>query len=184
LLFLESLNQNYEELLLITCIIIFLQQLLFHAQILEEDSEYTAISPVSVRSYNSSLSKLSDYKFLKVLLKIKNPALNVIPYEPASSLLPITLTKAFRLDAGWNKRYDGDGNSLDLPVGSTYKDFFMTMYKKYNPVGATRIIETRIMIRKSDLLDFRRLYLNAEQTEAQFIRKFYRSKWKKMKATL
>jgi hypothetical protein len=57
-----------------------------------------------VRSYNSSLSKLSDYKFFEGALKNQNPALNVVPYEPASSLFT-DYALAFSFGAGWNKSY-------------------------------------------------------------------------------
>jgi uncharacterized repeat protein (TIGR03806 family) len=135
----------------------------------EEDSEYTAISPVSVDLTTVPYQKLSDYKFFEGALKNQNPALNVIPYEPASSLFTDYAHKKrfVWMPIGTKATYDGDGNSLDLPVGAALiKTFYYDNVQNITPVGATRIIETRIMIRKSDGWIFADYIWNAEQTEA------------------
>jgi uncharacterized repeat protein (TIGR03806 family) len=65
--------------------------------------------------------------------------------------------------------YNGDGNVLELPVGSVLiKTFYYDDVQNVTPVGATRIIETRLMIRKATGWIFADYIWNADQTEAYF----------------
>ena len=50
------------------------------------DDEYVAVSTVVVDLTTVPFAKLSDYHFFEGDLKNQNPSLDVLPYEPASSL--------------------------------------------------------------------------------------------------
>ena len=52
----------------------------------DKDDEYVPVSPVTVDLTLVPYAKLSDYHFFDGLMKDQIPSLNVIPYEPASSL--------------------------------------------------------------------------------------------------
>jgi uncharacterized repeat protein (TIGR03806 family) len=110
--------------------------------------------------------KLSDYKFFAGELKNQIPSLGVLPYEPASSLFTDYAHKKrfVWMPSGTKATYEGDGKSLELPVGAAIiKNFY---YDNVIPGNVTRIIESRIMIRKADGWIFAEYVWNAEQTEA------------------
>lgn len=128
-------------------------------------------SPVSVDLTRVPYDKLSEYKFFTGDLKDQKPALNVLPYQPASSLFSDYAHKKrfVWMPVGTKATYNGDGNILELPVGAVLiKTFYYDNVQNVTPVGATRIVETRIMIRKSDGWIFADYVWNAEQTEAYF----------------
>ena len=52
----------------------------------DKDDVYTPVSPVVVDLTLVPYPKLSDYHFFEGDIKAQIPSLNVIPYEPASSL--------------------------------------------------------------------------------------------------
>jgi len=52
----------------------------------DQDDDYVPVSPVTVDLTLVPYPKLSDYKFFEGDIKEQIPSLNVIPYEPASSL--------------------------------------------------------------------------------------------------
>jgi uncharacterized repeat protein (TIGR03806 family) len=128
-------------------------------------------SPVSVDLTKVPYPKLSDYKFFTGDMKEQKPALNVLPYLPSSTLFTDYAHKKrfVWMPVGTKATYNGDGNILELPVGAVLiKTFYYDNVQNVTPVGATRIIETRIMIRKSDGWIFADYVWNAEQTEAYF----------------
>ena len=99
-------------------------------------------------------------------MKDQNPTLGVLPYEPASSLFTdYALKKRFVwMPEGTLATYNGDGNVLELPVGAVIiKNFY---YNNVQPSNTTRIIESRLMIRKSTGWIFAEYVWNDEQTEA------------------
>jgi uncharacterized repeat protein (TIGR03806 family) len=121
---------------------------------------------VSVDLTKVPYAKLSEYRFFTGELKDQIPAENVIPYKPASSLFTdYALKKRFIwLPAGSKGEYIADGEIIDLPVGSALiKTFY---YNNIEPTGVTKIIETRIMIRKSTGWIFAEYVWNDEQTDA------------------
>lgn len=132
----------------------------------DKDDNYTPISPVQVDLTTVPYAKLSDYKFFEGELKFQNPALDVLPYEPASALFTDYAHKKrfVWMPKGSKATYDGDGKILNLPVGAALiKNFY---YENVQPSNATRIIETRIMIRKDTGWIFAEYVWNEEQTEA------------------
>ncbi len=134
----------------------------------DEEEEYVPVSPVVVDLTQVPYPKLSDYKFFEGELKNLNPSLNVIPYEPASVLFSDYAHKKrfVWMPVGSKASYNGDGNILELPVGSALiKTFYYDNVQNF-AAGTTRIIETRIMIRKSTGWIFADYVWNAAQTEA------------------
>lgn len=126
----------------------------------------TVISGVTVDLSLVPYPKLSDYQFFVGVMKDQNPTLGVLPYEPASSLFTdYALKKRFVwMPEGTLATYNGDGNVLELPVGAVIiKNFY---YNNVQPSNTTRIIESRLMIRKSTGWIFAEYVWNDEQTEA------------------
>jgi uncharacterized repeat protein (TIGR03806 family) len=135
----------------------------------DQDDEYTPVSPVIVDLTEVPYPKLSDYKFFEGDLKNQNPALNVLPYEPASGLFTDYAHKKrfVWMPEGTMATYDGDGKVLNLPIGAALiKTFYYDNVQNVTPIGATRIIETRIMIRNATGWIFAEYIWNDEQTEA------------------
>lgn len=130
------------------------------------DDEYIPISPVTVDLTQVPYEKLSDYKFFEGEMKNQIPSLNVIPYEPIASLFTDYAHKKrfVWMPNGTKASFIGDDEILDLPVGSAIiKTFY---YDKVQPSNSTKIIETRLMIRKSEGWIFADYVWNEEQTEA------------------
>ena len=132
----------------------------------DSDDEYEPVSPVVVDLTQVPYPKLSDYKFFEGDLKLQKPSLNVIPYEPASVLFSDYAHKKrfIWMPIGVKATYDGDNNILNLPTGAVLiKTFY---YDNVQPSNTTRIIETRVMIRKETGWIFANYVWNDEQTEA------------------
>jgi uncharacterized repeat protein (TIGR03806 family) len=110
--------------------------------------------------------KLSEYNFFIGEIKNQSPAKKVIGYEPVSSLFTdYALKKRFVwMPDGTISTYQSDGEILNLPVGAALiKTFY---YDNVQPSGETRIIETRVMIRKASGWIFAEYVWNSQQTEA------------------
>ena len=110
--------------------------------------------------------KLSDYHFFIGDIKNQTPSLDVLPYEPASSLFTdYAIKKRFIwMPKGVKGTFNGVNNVIELPVGAALiKSFY---YDNVQPNNTTRIIETRIMIRKASGWIFAEYVWNEEQTEA------------------
>lgn len=132
----------------------------------DNDDEYTILSPVTVNLSTVPYPKLSDYHFFVGDMKNQVPESDVLPYEPASSLFTDYAHKKrfVWIPKGMKATYDGDGKVLQLPVGSAIiKTFY---YEKVQPLNTTKIIETRLMIRKADGWIFAEYVWNNDQTEA------------------
>lgn len=134
-----------------------------------DDEEYIEVSPVRVDLTQVPYAKLSDYHFFDGQMKDQKPALDVLIYEPASALFTDYAHKKrfVWMPKGTKAIYEGDGKVLNLPVGSAIiKNFYYDNVQNVTPVGSTRIIETRIMIRKATGWIFAEYVWNAAQTEA------------------
>ncbi len=154
---------NYTSFLVILLFSLFIQSCT------DKDDVYTPISPVEVDLTLVPYGKLSDYNFFEGALKDQIPALNVLPYEPASSLFTDYAHKKRFVWMPLNSRatFTSDTKVLDLPVGAALiKTFYYDNVQNVTPVGATRIIETRVMIRKESGWIFADYIWNADQTEA------------------
>ncbi len=132
----------------------------------DTDDDYTSISPVTVDLTLVPYTKLSDYKFFEGEMKNQIPSLDVIPYEPASILFSDYAHKKrfIWMPKNTHGTYQGDGSIINLPVGAVLiKTFY---YDNVLPANTRKIIETRIMIRKSSGWIFAEYVWNDEQTEA------------------
>ena len=134
----------------------------------ETEEEYNSIptSPVKVDLTQVPFPKLSDYHFFEGEMKNQIPSLNVLPYAPASSLFTDYAHKKrfVWMPSGTPATFNGDDQILELPVGAAIiKTFY---YDNVQPSNSRKIIETRIMIRKSSGWIFANYVWNDEQTEA------------------
>lgn len=130
------------------------------------EDEYIAVSPVVVDLTTVPFPKLSDYHFFDGDLKNLNPSLDVLPYEPASSLFTDYAHKKrfVWMPKGTKATYNADNKVLELPIGAALVKTFY--YDNVQPNNTTRIIETRVMIRKATGWIFAEYVWNTEQTEA------------------
>lgn len=137
----------------------------------DDDFEYVPVSPVVVDLTLVPYEKLSDYKFFTGELKDLEPALGVLPYIPSSSLFSDYAHKKrfVWMPSGSKATYNGADKILELPVGAVLiKNFYYENVQNIVPAGGTRLIETRLMIRKADGWIFADYIWNDEQTEAFF----------------
>lgn len=147
-------------------LVFFLLFTFLHTSCSNQDDEYTAVSPVVVDLTQIPYPKLSDYKFFEGDIKLQNPSLNVIPYAPSSVLFSDYAHKKrfVWMPEGTSATYDGDNKVLNLPIGAVLiKTFY---YDNVQPSNTTRIIETRVMIRKTSGWIFAEYVWNEDQTEA------------------
>ena len=132
----------------------------------DADDNYENITPVQVDLTQVPFEKLSDYNFFDGDLKNQTPALGVLPYSPISSLFTDYASKKRFVWMPKNTKatYNGAGEILELPVGSAIiKTFY---YDNVQPNNTTKIIETRIMIKKATGWIFAEYVWNEEQTDA------------------
>lgn len=131
------------------------------------DENYTSIeSPVVMDLTQVPYVKLSDYKFFEGEIKNQNPSYGVLPYKPESELFTDYAQKKrfVWMPIGEKAAYVNDYSILELPVGAALiKNFY---YNNVQPSNTTRIIETRVMIRKNDGWIYANYVWNSEQTEA------------------
>ncbi len=133
-----------------------------------DDDDYVpfAVSPVVMDLTQVPYPNLSDYKFFTGEIKNQLPAYGVLPYRPNSELFTDYAKKSrfIWLPNGTKANYVSDSQILDLPVGAALiKTFY---YDNVQPSNSRRIMETRVMIRKSDGWIFAEYIWNNEQTEA------------------
>jgi uncharacterized repeat protein (TIGR03806 family) len=132
----------------------------------DKDSDYIPVASVSVDLTKIPYDKLSDYNFFEGDIKLQNPAKKVLTYQPASSLFTDYAHKKrfVWMPNGTIATYNGDDKVLELPVGAALVKTFY--YDNVQPSNTTKIIETRIMIRKETGWIFAEYVWNDEQTEA------------------
>ena len=139
-----------------------------------EVSNAAVVTINAVAIVNGDLSsvpfpKLSDYHFFIGDIKNMTPSLNVIPYEPASALFTdYALKKRFIwMPEGVKATYVADDKALDFPVGTILiKSFY---YNTIQPGNTTKIIETRLMVKRSDRWYFYEYIWNDAQTDANLV---------------
>lgn len=133
----------------------------------EDDSgNYIPLSPVVVDLENVPYPKLSDYKFFSGEIKNLEPAPGVLPYDLSSSLFTDYAHKKrfVWMPPGSTATYTSDNKVLSFPTGAVLiKTFY---YENVQPGNTTRIIETRLMIKKADGWIFANYIWNDAQTEA------------------
>ena len=132
------------------------------------DGDYAEVpqSPVVLDLEQVPYPKLSDYHFFEGELKQQAPSIGVIPFAPKSTLFTDYAKKKrfIWLPEGEIATYNGDHDVIELPTGAALVKTFY--YDNVQPANDTRIIETRIMIRKPEGWIFAEYVWNEEQTDA------------------
>lgn len=131
-----------------------------------QDNGYTEIPQLSVSIGDAPHPKLSDYNFFKGDIKLQIPSDEILPFAPLSTLFTDYAKKKRFVYIPKNAQatYVADDETLNLPVGSAIiKTFY---YDAVLPTNITRIIETRLMIKKDTGWTFAEYVWNNEQTEA------------------
>ncbi|GEQ84915.1 hypothetical protein ULMS_04230 [Patiriisocius marinistellae] len=137
-----------------------------------EDDEYISIvdplpvSEVHVDLQNVPYPKLSDYNFFEGSISELNARFDVIPYQPISSLFSDYAHKKrfLWMPHGVKASYVSDGKALNFPTNAVLiKSFY---YNNVQPSGDTKIMETRLMIKKDEGWVFAEYIWNDEQTDA------------------
>lgn len=129
----------------------------------QKEEEY---SPVTLDLGQVPYQKLSDYHFFEGPLKDQKPVRKVIPYQPASALFSDYAHKKrfVWMPQGAKATYNGDGNVFDFPLGSVLiKTFY---YDNVLPTNFTKMLETRLLVMKSDGWKAYTYVWNEDQTEA------------------
>ena len=132
--------------------------------IIEEDP----ISPVVFDIDAVPYQTLSEYNLYEGNMADLNPVYGVLPYDLIS---PLFSDYAHKKRFVWmpndvSATYDNDYTILNFPVGTMLiKNFY---FDDILPVAETKILETRIMIKKSSGWIFANYKWNDEQTEAVF----------------
>ena len=127
---------------------------------------YTEIPQLKVVIGNSPHEKLSDYNFFKGDIKLQDPSNELLPFAPISTLFTDYAKKRRFIYMPNNVKasYVADNESLNFPVGAAIiKTFY---YDAVLPDNTARIIETRVMIKKSTGWMFAEYVWNDQQTEA------------------
>ncbi|MEL6809748.1 MAG: Ig-like domain-containing protein [Bacteroidota bacterium] len=122
-------------------------------------------SPVNFDITQVPYPKLSDYNFFMGEMKNQEPVYGVLPYEPITPLFTDYAKKKrfVWMPNGLQAEYVGDAELLNFPVGSVLiKSFY---YNNVLPANNTQIIETRLMIKKTDGWIFADYIWNEAQDE-------------------
>ncbi|MFT5229072.1 MAG: putative repeat protein (TIGR03806 family) [Gammaproteobacteria bacterium] len=112
--------------------------------------------------------KLSDYNLFQGDLHELQPQNDVYPYDILSHLFTDYAKKErfIWMPDTVSATYTGDGEVLSLPIGTVIiKNFY---YDNVQPLGARRVIETRLLIRTELEWMFADYIWNEDQTEAFF----------------
>lgn len=123
-------------------------------------------SPVILDLAQVPYQNLSSYKFFTGDIKNLEPAYKVLPYDLNSTLFTDYAHKKrfVWMPKNTQASYAADGKLLDFPAGTVLiKNFY---YNNVQPANTTRIIETRLMIKKPEGWIFANYIWNENQTEA------------------
>jgi uncharacterized repeat protein (TIGR03806 family) len=132
----------------------------------DDPEVYVPVSPVVFDITQVPYAKLSDYHFFEGEMKNQVPSLNVLPYLPASTLFTDYAQKKrfIWMPPGVKATYNTDGKILNFPTGTVLiKNFY---YTTIQPGNTTKIIETRMMIKKETGWIFVEYVWNDAQTDA------------------
>lgn len=158
------MNKKY---LLFPLLVVF--PLLFVFSCSSNSDDYVDVDPVSpvvVDLTQVPYANLSEYKFFEGLMKNQVPSVGVLPYKPISELFTdYALKKRFVwMPKGVKATFTSEGEVLNFPTGAVLiKNFY---YTTIQPGNVTRILETRVMIKKETGWIFAEYVWNDEQTEA------------------
>jgi uncharacterized repeat protein (TIGR03806 family) len=135
------------------------------------DTGTVTVNIISISNINYNLDAfpyqtLSEYNFFQGNLKDLVPNYGVLPYALNSSLFTDYAKKKrfVWLPGNTNAIFVDDDSLLEFPVGAILiKNFY---YENVLPDYSTKIIETRLMIKKSEGWIFAEYVWNGDQTEA------------------
>jgi len=126
----------------------------------------TSSSSVNFDLDSMPFQSLSEYQLFEGELSLLEPSFGVVPYELISSLFTDYAKKKRYIWMPNNTKasYEGDAAMLNFPVGTIIvKNFY---YDNVLPENDTKIIETRLLIRKPEGWIFAEYVWNDAQTEA------------------
>jgi uncharacterized repeat protein (TIGR03806 family) len=132
------------------------------------DDNPVQVSPVVFEINRVPYQTLTEYNFFNGDMKDLNPVFGVLPYDLISPLFSDYAHKKrfVWMPNGVSASYVDDYSVLDFPIGTILiKNFY---YDNVLPEGQTKIIETRLQIRKEDGWVFANYKWNEEQTEASY----------------
>ncbi len=121
---------------------------------------------VQVNLSQFPLEKLSSYQFFTGDMADQLPNERVYPYKPASQLFTDYAKKKrfIWLPQGEKATYTADKDLFSMPVGTVLiKTFY---YNNVQPNNETRILETRVMLKKQSGWEFAEYVWNSAQDEA------------------
>lgn len=124
------------------------------------------LSPVVFDIEQVPYQTLAEYNFFEGAIKDLNPVYGVLPYDLISPLFSDYAHKSrfVWMPSGLSANYVNDYSVLDFPVGTVLiKNFY---YENVLPDGQTKILETRLQIRKEEGWIFANYKWNDAQTEA------------------
>lgn len=139
-----------------------------------EDETYVPIdepdpvSPVNFDIENVPFDTLSEYNFFEGSMANLDPVYGVVPYTLINTLFSDYAKKKrfVWMPSDVKANYNGDNAPLSFPVGTILiKNFY---YENVLPSGNTKILETRLMIRKAEGWEFANYRWNDQQTEATY----------------
>lgn len=147
-------------------ILCFLTFLLSCSDDKNNDNYTPAVSPVNYNLEAFPYNNLSDYNLFEGDLQNHNPVLGVIPYKPISSLFTDYAKKKrfLWMPNNTSASFVSDYEILDFPVGTIIVKTFY--YNNVLPSNTTKLIETRLLIRKPSGWIFSDYVWNSDQTEA------------------
>lgn len=128
----------------------------------------TSLSTVSIFDGDTPHETLSAYNFFDGNLKNLSPTFGVYPYDLITPLFSDYAKKKrfIWMPNGVMANYINDYSPIDFPVGTfLIKNFY---YNNVQPNNSSKLIETRLMYKKTNGWDFANYVWNDEQTEAFF----------------
>lgn len=134
--------------------------------IIDDDDDPIEVSPVVYEINADPHPKLSDYNFFKSPMSDQDPVYGVLPFQPASQLFTDYAKKErfVWMPENSSASIGQDNEPIHFPVGTILiKSFY---YENVIPGNTKKIIETRLMIMKSEGWIFANYVWNDEQTEA------------------
>ncbi|MFD2822585.1 hypothetical protein ACFS5M_02825 [Lacinutrix iliipiscaria] len=123
-------------------------------------------SPVVFNITEVPYPTLSEYNFFEGDINALKPVYGVLPYDLNSALFSDYAKKKrfVWMPEEVNAQYVNDYTSFDFPLGTVLiKNFY---YENVQPSNNTKILETRLMIKKETEWEFAKYVWNDEQTEA------------------
>ena len=132
------------------------------------DDDPVQVSPVVLDIEQVPYQTLTEYNFFEGAMKDLIPVYGVLPYDMISPLFSDYAQKKrfIWMPSDVSASYVNDYSILDFPVGTVLiKNFY---YENVLPDLDTKILETRLQIKKADGWLFANYKWNNEQTQAEF----------------